>query len=346
MFSKYLQQSITALFKSNEQQAVSEFYLLAEQQLCIHYWSLNEHDCFYRSLQHIRSASISSPPSFQLFVLPAHALNNETCMINARKQFLASICKKNGLVPASQNTRHLNTKCHKDYFYIIDFDNGYALWVINSYAPMQAWYKVSPFQHFFQEWMTLSSKQMAHAAAIGNHQGAILFTGASGAGKTTTTLLALHAGYQYISEDYCVLSKMQQSLTVYSVFNAMKLTQKTEAEAQIHFSQKPLLVQGPYKSKQAYYLAEEQHIQIKVSASVNAICSLSVGNTATPLLTKQQPNDAIRALAFSTIRQNPIYANQSLKQFYSYLTLQPLYHLCLSAIPKRNLVCIEELFNG
>lgn len=344
-FNLCLKKTIEAMFQSRQQRPVLSYYQVAGLPLTIYYWSTELRDQYYRSLQHIENtASISSDIAFKLFVIPSSVISTNSCMITTRKDFLAHVCQTYHIEPESQDLTNMRTKTHEDFFYLIDMKKHFAIWVVNSYTPLHAWYRVSPFQHFFQEVMSLFNKQVTHAAVIANNEYGIILTGASGAGKTTTTLLAIQQGYHYVSEDYCVLTNDNAQLHAHSLYNSIKITENTSSALQALFTHEPLYIHAPSKLKKAYFLAEQEQITIKQNTPIRAICSLKITPYLNPVITEQSRGESIKSLAFSTIQQNPIYTRQSIKNFYAYTDNMPLFQLQLSTNFEKNLTCIQELF--
>ncbi len=63
---------------------------------------------------------------------------------------------------------------------------------------------------------------MIHAAAVGVDGAGALIVGKTGVGKSTTALLCLSAGMQYISDDRCLLG-LRPEPTAYCIYNSAKL---------------------------------------------------------------------------------------------------------------------------
>ena len=70
---------------------------------------------------------------------------------------------------------------------------------------MPAWEPSAPFRNLFHWALGDSGLAFAHAAAVGTAAGGILLAGRGGAGKSTTAMACVHAGWRYVADDYCVL---------------------------------------------------------------------------------------------------------------------------------------------
>lgn len=70
---------------------------------------------------------------------------------------------------------------------------------------------------------------LIHASAIGRHGRAALLTGASGAGKTTTMLTCVAAGFQFLGDDSTLLQTAPGGVDVVALLSTLDITDKTAA---------------------------------------------------------------------------------------------------------------------
>ena len=345
MLNGFFKKEIDLIFKLNKKSFIVNRYDIADLSVDIYYYSSKIRFYYYKSLQHIEQKVLSKTVAeFSLYVIPSGILSNSDCMITARKNFLRDICIKNNLTPGLDDKNTLLTKCHEDFFYLIDMENRCAIWVINENIEIHAWYRVSPFQHFFQELMSVMNKQIAHAAVVANDDFGLLFTGNSGAGKTTTTLLAIKNGYRYVSEDYCILTNKHNRLTAHSLYNAIKIMEDVNFNLKTLFKHEPICIQTKEKEKKAYFLSQQDTIKIAKNVPIRGILSLKITSDINPSIIKENPQSAIKSLAFSTIQQNPIYANCAIKNFYLYTKSVPLFQFNLSHDFEKNINLLTKLF--
>lgn len=342
-FREELKKKIEQLFsKTNNRYS----YSIANDIFLFHYWSKALKEICHPPFQHLDlGLSIGNNAVFNIFIMPSSALGNSTCMAVLRKKFIDSIYIEKRIDISSQDTKYMHTECVPDHFYFVDITKRYAFYVINDFKnarPISLSYYVSPFQYLFQFILHQLNKQMTHIAAIANDTFGILLSGASGAGKTTTTLSAIQQGYYYIGEDYTVLEKKEQ-LFAHSIYNTVKMTETTYERIN-DFSQQRF-ISIPLRKKNAYFMAEHDRFKIKLSSPIRAICSLSVSRNTKAVLVRQTPRQAIKSFAFSTIMHNPIFANETLKKFCSFLDSDlELYHLTLGTDAESNLEQINKIF--
>ncbi len=168
-------------------------------------------------------------------------------------------------------------------------------------AQLPWWVAGSPLQLLLHAFTSQHGLQLTHAAAVGYEHGGVLLTGKGGSGKSTTALACLKAGMQYVSEDYCLLAHTPAP-TVFSVYNSAKLednTLKFFPELQQHLvnqdrkpGEKGLLFQNDF---QAQHLINEFPLR--------ALCVLKVAHQPKTELINISPQEALSALAVSTMWQ-------------------------------------------
>jgi hypothetical protein len=94
-------------------------------------------------------------------------------------------------------------------------------WIQASHT-LPYWTKASPLRTLFHWWMEMNGRQLLHAAAVGDHNGAVLITGRGGVGKSTTALASLAHGMNYVADDYLIVS-LDPEPAVYSLYSTAKL---------------------------------------------------------------------------------------------------------------------------
>jgi hypothetical protein len=94
-------------------------------------------------------------------------------------------------------------------------------WIQTS-GTLPYWTKASPLRTLFHWWMEMNGRQLLHAAAVGDHNGAVLITGKGGIGKSTTALASLAHGMSYVADDYLIVG-LDPEPVVYSLYSTAKL---------------------------------------------------------------------------------------------------------------------------
>ncbi len=104
---------------------------------------------------------------------------------------------------------------------IIDLHRGRAIFWVRDASQLPIYVVAAPFRMILNAWLTRSGLHFVHAAAVGTAAGGVLLAGAGGSGKSTTSLACLHAGMDFLSDDYCVVGAGPEA-RVYSVYCSAK----------------------------------------------------------------------------------------------------------------------------
>lgn len=85
------------------------------------------------------------------------------------------------------------------------------------------WYeRAAPLREPINRWLWTFGAHVVHGAAVATEHGGALLTGVGGSGKSTTALLCLLAGFDYLGDDWCILEG-GDSPRVHSLYNSAKL---------------------------------------------------------------------------------------------------------------------------
>lgn len=109
---------------------------------------------------------------------------------------------------------------------VMDRARAIALYWVDDASKLPYWELGSPLQTLFNCWAEGMGLQYLHAAAVGTSEGAILLTGAGGAGKSSTALACLRAGMGYLADDYCLASQDR----VWCLYGTAKLVGEADLE--------------------------------------------------------------------------------------------------------------------
>lgn len=84
-------------------------------------------------------------------------------------------------------------------------DQGLGRFWVNDASTLPSWEPGAPFRNLFHWALADRGLAFAHAAVVGTAAGGVLLAGRGGAGKSTTSMVCVDAGWRYVSDDYCVL---------------------------------------------------------------------------------------------------------------------------------------------
>lgn len=89
---------------------------------------------------------------------------------------------------------------------LLDLDAREGVCWLRSPEEIPYWLVAAPFRALFHWWMEEQGAQLLHAAAIGLGGKGLVVTGRGGAGKSTTALACLAEGFQYVGDDYIIVT--------------------------------------------------------------------------------------------------------------------------------------------
>lgn len=107
------------------------------------------------------------------------------------------------------DSKRIKTAFHYSEFSVnlMDLQDQTAVYWVKTPKHFPYWVYSSPFRTLFHWWLRKKGAQLVHAAAVGTDEGAVLITGKGGAGKSSTALRCLDAGFFYMGDDYVVVRK-------------------------------------------------------------------------------------------------------------------------------------------
>lgn len=199
----------------------------------------------------------------------------------------------------------------------------------------------APFRTAFNWGLARHGVQCVHAAAVGSEQGAILITGRSGSGKSTTALACISGSLKYLGDDYCAFSAAHDP-EVFSLYNTGKLNDDVDLARQPQFA--PWIVNPERTGDEKYlmYLGEQVPDRIIRRAPLRAIVMPKITKTTRPRLESTSPAAALRALAPSSMFQLPGAAEDALVRMARLARTLPSYTLECGPDLAANTEVLEE----
>lgn len=76
---------------------------------------------------------------------------------------------------------------------------------MNDAGALPIWEPSAPFRNLLHWSLADTGLAFTHAAVVGTSAGGVLLAGRGGAGKSTTAMACVDAGWRYVADDYCVL---------------------------------------------------------------------------------------------------------------------------------------------
>lgn len=210
---------------------------------------------------------------------------------------------------------------------ILDKEQNIAFYWTRALAELPWWASGSPLQYIIHWWTFARGYQLTHAAGVGANGNAVLLTGKGGSGKSTTTLACLKAGFDYFSEDYCLLQE-SHSPKIHSVYSSAKITQQT-----LDFFPEfiPYIANKSRQPTEKALIFQQQIYpeRIRHSSKLKAIIVPHVENIRHSWLERVSTDKVLSALTMTTMWQLVRSSTATFNRLKAIAELLPVYHMHL-----------------
>lgn len=187
-----------------------------------------------------------------------------------------------------------------DALSMVDHERRIALFWTRDATRLPLYESGAPFRTILSWCAERNGGVLMHCGAVSNDSGGVLLAGAGGSGKSTSTLLCLKAGWNYLGDDYCVVQPSPQP-QVFSLYNSAKLT-RDSAE---RFSLEAVLPPAHHldQMKELFFLSDTPGLRLAGSAVCRLLLLPCVTTQAQTTVEAASPGEALRAVAPSSIFQ-------------------------------------------
>ncbi len=214
---------------------------------------------------------------------------------------------------------------HINILRLFDRHRGVAVFWFRDWRELYWWIFTFPVRDLLHWWLAFDPFQPAHAGAVGNADSAVLITGKSGSGKTTSTLACLEAGMGYLNDDYILLQTAPEPF-VESLYN----TAKIENDNLHRFPGLQPLISNPDRrgsEKAVIHVNEHRPQQMLTRCPLQAVIVPRVTGEKDSSLTPARTVDAYQALAPTTICQLPGFGAAAAAKLDRLVRTLPVYWL-------------------
>ncbi len=229
---------------------------------------------------------------------------------------------------------------HIEALSCVDAAAGQAYYIVRDQTQLPWWVAGSPFVIILNQVLQQHGFQLTHTAAVGNEHQAVLLTGKSGSGKSTTSLACAKSGLYVIGEDYCILQSTE-SACVYSIYQSAKWTTKT-CELFPEYQRFIVNKTREASEKSLVYYNDFIARQVKLLLPVHTVISLQVNPTGETQIFPQSPAEGIKHLMLSTLAQLPGSNNKTLEYFMLLSKKFSFYQLLLGKEHAQNVAVIRS----
>jgi len=190
------------------------------------------------------------------------------------------------------------------------------------------YYELSaPFRRIIHWWMNKKNKEVIHCAAVGENGSGVLIAGKSGSGKSTVSLACLLSDMIFAGDDYVLLDANPEPKII-SLYNSAKLDW---SQVRIFPSLQPLIwnKEKEEEEKALLFLYERHPGKISLGFPAKAILLPRISGKIPTTITPALPADGLKALAPSTIFQQPWAGRFTFEIIASLVKTIPSYQLNL-----------------
>lgn len=229
-----------------------------------------------------------------------------------------------------------------DILSVFDSQESEGFYWMDDCAALPYWEVASPLQTLLNWWAESQELQYVHAAAVGRADGAVLLTGPSGSGKSSTALACLDSNLGYLADDYCLLG-LQPQPWAYSLYNTAKLVGAQDFE---RFPRLASWVENSERAdtdKAVLNLARHCPEKLLEDAPIKAIVLPTVRDAEDSSLHRVSAVEALRALAPTTMFQLSGTNQSSFRRMSSFVRQVPCYRLDLGRAIERLPALLESL---
>jgi len=185
----------------------------------------------------------------------------------------------------------------------LDHSAGHAVFAVADADAIPPWDRACPLRAILTWWFASQGLLLAHGAAVGSEDGAVVLVGRGGSGKSTTSLACLAAGLGFLGDDYVLIDP--EAARVWSAYGSAKLAPE-------HLDRYPDLLRpdapragDPADAKSVGWPLRDQPMARVLSAPIKAFVVPRVVGGPICELSLQPASRALMALAPLTMFQTP-----------------------------------------
>lgn len=226
---------------------------------------------------------------------------------------------------------------------LVDRASGRAVYWIRDGGRVPGHERGAPFRAILNGWMGNHGCMLAHGAAVGIGDGAVLLAGPGGSGKSTTALICAEGGMLFLGDDYCLL-RTHPSLEVCSLYGTAKMTREDLARLPglaARVSPEP----GP-QGKALLFLAGAMPGRFASRLPLRAVLLPRVTGRAGTTLRMAGASEALRSLAPSSIFQLSGAGAGAFDLLSGLVRRLPCYHLDLGTDYSGIAPVVREILSG
>jgi hypothetical protein len=301
-------------------------------------------ESYFPALKHLEiPLEITNDKAFLFYIIDSVAFNKTTTNMMVKKLF-SDVQKKSGIQFSNtvvSTNYYLNLN---DFSYYYSERERFGFWIVHNIDHLSNWHFANPFRFFWYDFLARKNIQVSHVAAVSNNNSAVLLSGGSGAGKSTTALACLEEGLNFLGDDHCIFSTTNTP-EAFSLYNSLKI------DAKKLFQHPDLSIKAKHFidnldiRKAIFYLNEQKNDYSK--KPIRAILKLNrFSQVSVPSIYKISQTEVLQSMTLSTISQCPWVSPKLIIENHKKLVEKiEGYCLCLSTDLLKNAKMIRKILN-
>ena len=205
-------------------------------------------------------------------------------------------------------------------------DRAAAAFWAEALDALPPWERCSPLRAIARWWAVLQGGAMVHAGAVGDGERCVLLVGASGAGKSTSTMACLGSGLQVLGDDYCLLQAPGATNSAPVAFGMYRHAKLNEHSLTLLPSLRKRIISSGLQDKWLIDLGVTRVHPHTVAAVCEVMQDPTTPTRCEPLSRMQ----ALRALAPSTLFQQRLWERETWQALTTTIRSVPCFRLLVN----------------
>ncbi len=220
---------------------------------------------------------------------------------------------------------------------VYDRDRRHAWVCVADQSSVPLWLERAPFRTILRWWADDAALVPMHASAVATNGEAIVVAGASGSGKSTTGLACVAAGWEFIADDFCMITTGAEPM-VHPVYCLAKL----EPDALDRLPGLARFVVDPASEQ----LVVDPTSRLGQSARLRAVLLASVTSSVSTSVTPIDTNTAFRTLVEASVLEGLGAGTRTLGALAALLRTVACAQIELGSDPERVVDMMQTVLGG
>jgi hypothetical protein len=343
-FDELLHHEIEIYLKKLNKNCIDREINLAGKNIKLRFLNSALVEHYFLAMQHLQiSTGTMTYHNFTLYIFDASEFNKNT-VHDLVAELFKNAYQKAGINLSNPEMTVSHYSNSGDFAYYYSAEMCFGFWIINNINSLSHWHFANPFRFFWYDFLSRQGIQVSHVAAVSNERAAVLLSGFSGAGKSTTALACFEEGLNFLGDDHCVFN-INQIPKVFSLYNSLKIDEKK-------ISQHPRLnlrvrdyIDNIQVKKAIFYLNEiKNDYREKPIKAILKLDRFSLGTT--PTLHKISSREVLQSMVLSTISECPrVSPKLVIKNHWALASKVNAYCLRLSKNLSENIILIRKILD-